>query len=173
MKSKRFISITILVIIILSFSLGNVTSVFESDNDFHHYGSIYSINVYDYDGDSAPEIALGTERGILIIEYDKTEIVKFPCDMSIGSKKANGNHIQNSIYKGDMKNDGTPDIIFGTFDQFIYYYDDSDFSKEPESVYVGGEVLSSVLADYDQDGALEYLLGTTEGKLEAYSWDGA
>ena len=169
--NTRILAIYIMTAVIFaSFSISS--SEVHVHNDLYHYGPIYSINVYDYDGDGSREIALGTERGLTIIEYDRSAVASHPCDIIIGQKSGHGTVIQSSVYKGDIKSDGVDDIIFGTFDKFIYFYDDSDTSSEPQSVYVGGEVLSSILVDYDGDGVTEYVFGTTEGKLEAYSWNG-
>ncbi|MBN1786150.1 MAG: PQQ-binding-like beta-propeller repeat protein [Candidatus Methanofastidiosa archaeon] len=155
------------------FSMGLSSSDTLIDETLYHYGTIYSINVHDYDGDGNKEIALGTERGLDMIGYDMSSVASFPCDIIIGSKRGDGSTIQNSVYSGDLKGDGTEDIIFGAFDKCVYIYNDSDLAGQPEVIYVGGEVLSSILCDYDSDDVLEYVFGTTEGKVEAYSWNGS
>ena len=169
MKAYKSLSVLIILLITLScFSIAS--SSFQETNNIYHYGPIYSINVLDYDGDLSKEIALGCERGIDIIEYDKSGIASCPCDIVTGSKKGSANTIANSIFIGDLADDGIDDIIFGAFDKYIYFYPDSDLEAGPSKVYVWGEVLSSALADYDGDGTIEFIIGTTEGKIAAYSW---
>jgi hypothetical protein len=137
----------------------------------------------DIDGDGAYEVICGSD------------------DFSMYAFEYNGNAVRGwpvtSTYKlnfsspalGDMDNDNVLEVVFGSGDGYIYAYDgnglpvtgwthqDEGYSGETVNapgVLLGGRIMNSsvVLADINNDGIVDALVGSSNNKVYAVEGNG-
>ncbi len=126
-----------------------------------HWGTIYDVVLADVYGDSSPELLIGTESGLLVLEESTELVASFSCD------------IIRDVHVANIDGAGSLDVIFGCFDGNVYYFQDSDFTSGPVVIPAGGRIISSAVEDVDNDGLSECVVGTVSGTVEVYGWDGS
>jgi hypothetical protein len=118
----------------------------------------------DLDGDL--EIIIGNDSGLLqVLDHNGQEIISYDV----------GDDIRGGISVADLDNNGSKEILFSGYDDFLHAWnplDNIEFDGWPIDL-MSNSVSEPVTADLDNDGDLEVIAANKSGMLFVFHHDGS
>ncbi|MEW5798866.1 MAG: FG-GAP-like repeat-containing protein [Bacteroidota bacterium] len=134
-----------------------------------------SIAFADFDGDNDTDISIASGDGMINI-YENTGSPTQPSFSTMSAFSLNTNQFYATVSSGDLNNDGKPDLLAGNFSGTIRLLQNTtvsnaiSFKQTPfalDTIDVGNSS-APCIADVDQDGVNDILVGTGGGTMYCY-----